>query len=356
MRALATKYRPTTFDDVVGQENIVKILMNQVLLDSIKQAYLFTGGAGTGKTTTARILANSIDADVLEIDGASNNGVDNIREIREQVKFRPIKNKYKVVIIDEVHMLSTGAFNALLKIIEEPPSHVVFIFATTDPQKIPATVLSRVQRFDFKRLNHKLVVNRLKYIIEQESHLIPFDVVEPEEDSLPEAFETSQAYTISVSDDALDYIAKLSQGGMRSAISILDTCLGYDTQLDLEKVVNILGTTDYDVFFSLASAIIQESGEKIITIIEEQHEEGKDMKQFVKSFLEFIVDVMKAELTKTMDWTSIPFMYEERVFKMLKHVEHSTMKEWFTKISKLHIEIRYETSPKTLIVGEFLCL
>lgn len=338
MQALATKYRPSTFEDVVGQENIIKILSNQIQSDAIKQAYLFTGGAGTGKTTSARIFARHIDAEVLEIDGASNNGVDNVREIREKVKFKPIKNKFKVIIIDEVHMLSIGAFNALLKILEEPPAHAIFILATTDPQKIPATILSRVQRFDFKRLTHNQIVERLAFIINSENA------------------EMSEEEHLHVSVDAFDYIAKLAQGGMRSAISILDTCLGYQKDLSLSDVVDILGTTDYDTFFSLTSAIIQQNFEKIVHIIEEQHTNGKDLKQFVKGYTEFIVDVLKVELTKSMDYTSIPLMYQERVEGMMKHVELANLKEWFKKLSALHVSIRYESNPKTLIEGELVCL
>lgn len=356
MEALATKYRPKTFEEVVGQYNIIKILSNQVRTESIKQSYLFTGGAGTGKTTSARIFANSIDAEVLEIDGASNNGVDNIREIREQVRFKPIQNKYKVVIIDEVHMLSTGAFNALLKILEEPPTHAIFILATTDPQKIPATVLSRVQRFDFKRLSHAQIVLRLSFIIEQENNALlqSSEELRTESDALPDSF--SEKNLFSVSAEAFDYIAKMSQGGMRSAISIMDTCLGYQIHLELNDVVEILGSTDYDSFFSLSSSILQQKFEKIIVIIEEQHINGKDLKQFVKGFTEFIVDVMKYDLTESMEFTSIPLMYHERTEKMLTHIETTHLRKWFMKLSALNVAIRYETNPKTLIEGEFLCL
>lgn len=346
MIALATKYRPKTFEDVVGQENIIKILENQVKTDEIKQAYLFTGGAGTGKTTSARILANQIDAEVLEIDGASNNGVDNIREIREKLKFKPIKNKYKVLILDEVHMLSTGAFNALLKILEEPPTHAIFILATTDPQKIPSTILSRVQRFDFRRLTHYQIIERLAYIVESEN----LDIESQSEGTAPD-----EAY-LHISVDALEYIAKLAQGGMRSAISILDTCIGYQKNLSYSDVIEILGSTDYDSFFSLASAIIQADYEKIITIIEEQHMKGRDLKQFVKGFTEFIVDVMKVQLTHSFDITTIPTSYTERVQKMLQHIDINQLKSWFKKMSELTLAIRYESNPKTLIEGELICL
>ena len=224
-KALYRVYRPKTFEDVVGQEHIVKTLKNQIKNNNIGHAYLFSGTRGTGKTSTAKIFARAVNClnpineepcneceicrdtlndnimDVVEIDAASNNSVDDIRELRESVKYTPSKAKYKVYIIDEVHMLSQGAFNALLKTLEEPPSYVIFILATTEPHKIPATILSRCQRFDFKRVSSKDIAARMAYICEKED--------------------------IEVEDKALNLIARNSQGALRDALSILDQCMSF---------------------------------------------------------------------------------------------------------------------------------
>lgn len=335
MQALATKYRPKTFDEVVGQENIITILRNQIKGESIRQVYLFTGGAGTGKTTTARIFANELDGEVIEIDGASNNSVDNIRQIIDSAKFAPIGKKYKVFIIDEVHMLSIGAFNALLKTLEEPPSHAVFIMATTDPQKIPATILSRVQRFDFKRVPTQQIIERLKTIIVYEYG-----------NDLP------------IGEEVIEYIAKLAEGGMRDAISILDTCLGYKKDLKLEDVFEILGTTSYDAFFEIMNGILAQQPDKIIVTIEELHSEGKDLKQFIKELIQFVVDLNKIKIIGNYDYVTIPSAYHERVQKGMDYIIQNDidLTKWFKRLSELSNAIRYENSPKTLIVGELICL
>lgn len=334
---LATKYRPRTFDDVVGQEHIITILQNQIKNNDIKKALCFTGGAGTGKTTSARIFAKEIDSEIIEIDGASNNGVDNIRELRESAKFKPINAKHKTFIIDEVHMLSTGAFNALLKILEEPPSHAVFIMCTTDPQKIPATILSRVQRFDFKRMTAHQIQSRLNQIIK---------------------WENEKGNNIEVSEHALEYISKLANGGMRDSISLLDTCLGYKKKLDINDIFDILGSAPYDDMFKLTSAILTEDCAVIIDLIEGLHLKGRDLKQFIKSYTEFIVDMNKVKLLGNYDYVSIPSMYFERLDKGMKYIKDNdiNLSEWFKKLSALNNLIRYENNPKTLIVGELLCL
>lgn len=335
MQALATKYRPKTFDEVVGQENIITILQNQIKGKSIRQVYLFTGGAGTGKTTTARIFANELDGEVIEIDGASNNSVDNIRQIIDSAKFAPIGKKYKVFIIDEVHMLSTGAFNALLKTLEEPPSHAVFIMATTDPQKIPATILSRVQRFDFKRIPTQQIIERLKAIIVDE-----------------------YGDDLSIDEKAIEYIAKLAEGGMRDAISILDTCLGYKKDLKLEDIFEILGTTSYDAFFEIMNGILAQKPDKIIVTIEKLHAEGKDLKQFIKELIQFVVDLNKIKILGNYDYVTIPSAYHERVQRGMDYIIQNDidLTTWFKRLSELSNAIRYENNPKTLIIGELICL
>ena len=252
-RALYREWRPKDFSHVVGQNAIIETLRNQVITKRIAHAYLFCGSRGTGKTSTAKILAKAINClnpkngdpcgdcenciradkeetlDMIEIDAASNNGVDEMRELRDTVKYPPQYGTYKVYIIDEVHMLSTSAFNALLKTLEEPPAHIVFILATTEPQKLPETIQSRCQRFDFGRISVTDITGRLK--------------------------EASLSAGAEVSDGALMMIARTAEGGMRDALSILDMCLGYSDKVDESLVRNILGTSDAAFLFEFCSAM-----------------------------------------------------------------------------------------------------
>jgi DNA polymerase-3 subunit gamma/tau len=326
---LANKYRPQSFIDVVGQEHVKKILANQLRTKDIKNAYLFTGGAGTGKTTNARIFANCIDAEVIEIDGASNNGVDNVRELIESSRYRPISAAYKAYIIDEVHMLSTGAFNALLKTLEEPPAHAVFILATTDPQKIPATIMSRVQRFDFHRLTVEQIVANLSNIAEAEDR--------------------------SVAEDALEYIAKLAQGGMRDAITILDTSLGYVSEgetLTLDTVIDVVGTTPHSLYIDLCR--YKEAGNtlEILNLLEQVYASGADFKRFVAGLLEFVVDVEKLVVLDDMRYVAAPAIYEVD----MRSLADMNLLKWYKPLSDLLAQIKYEHSPKTLVTGAILCL
>ena len=236
---LATKYRPKKFENIVCQDNVKIVLQNQIDTNEFKQAYLFCGSAGTGKTTSARIFANEInkgEGRIIEIDGASNNGVDNIRNLIDNCKMKSLDGTYKVFIIDEVHMLSIGAFNALLKILEEPPKGTIFILCTTDPQKIPATILSRVQRFDFKRIPTQRIMNRLTYIIEKENQ--------------------TRTEQIEYTDEALQYIAQLAEGGMRDAITKLDTVLGFTQNITSEAFIKCLGLTSTQFILEILDNII----------------------------------------------------------------------------------------------------
>ena len=233
-KSLAIKYRPHTFDDVVEQGAIKTILRQQLEDNETKNAYLFCGGAGTGKTTCARIFANEInhfEGNPIEMDAASNSSVDDVREIIQQAKTKSLESEYKVFIIDECHSISNTGWQAFLKLLEEPPAKSIFIFCTTDPQKIPKTILSRVQRYDFQRISHKGVVDRLTYILNAEQN---------------EANEFTN-----IDPAALDYIAKIADGGMRDAITMMDKCLSFSSTLSLENVVKTIGVADNETMIDM---------------------------------------------------------------------------------------------------------
>lgn len=334
MEALATKYRPRTFKDVVCQDNIKKVLTNQLDTGEVKQAYLFCGSAGTGKTTSARIFANEVNAGKgkpIEIDGASNNGVDNIRNIIDDCRMKSLDSKYKVYIIDEVHMLSIGAFNALLKVLEEPPKGVIFILCTTDPHKIPATILSRVQRFQFKRIPQNEVVKRLQYVLQQEGK-ITYDM------------------------EALQYIAKLADGGMRDALMKLDTVLGYTTEITMEAVLDCLGITNYDYLFKIVSSIIKQDATTPMQLIDDLYKQGKDLKLFVKDLSKFILDLCKLELTQDINTTMIPPELKTKCTQLLCKCDLDLLVDIMDAVNKLMDKIKYEQNPKSLIESELIIL
>ena len=299
-KALYRVYRPKTFEDVVGQEHIVKTLKNQIKNNNIGHAYLFSGTRGTGKTSTAKIFARAVNClnpineepcneceicidtlndnimDIVEIDAASNNSVDDIRELRESVKYTPSKAKYKVYIIDEVHMLSQGAFNALLKTLEEPPSYVIFILATTEPHKIPATILSRCQRFDFKRVSSKDIADRMSYICEKEN--------------------------IQAEDKALSLIARNSQGALRDALSILDQCMSFgNDKIEYNDVIELLGTVNIDELFQLSQSIIYEDTKKSLQILNEFIIWGKDIRNLINDLIDHFRNLMVCKVSKDLD-------------------------------------------------------
>ena len=334
MEALATKYRPRTFKEVVCQDNIKKVLTNQLDTGEVKQAYLFCGSAGTGKTTSARIFANEVNGGKgkpIEIDGASNNGVDNIRNIIDDCRMKSLDSKYKVYIIDEVHMLSIGAFNALLKVLEEPPKGVIFILCTTDPHKIPATILSRVQRFQFKRIPQNDVVKRLQYVLQQEGK-ITYDM------------------------EALQYIAKLADGGMRDALMKLDTVLGYTTEITMEAVLDCLGITNYDYLFKIVSSIIKQDATTPMQLIDDLYKQGKDLKLFVKDLSKFILDLCKLELTQDINTTMIPPELKTKCTQLLCKCDLDLLVDIMDAVNKLMDKIKYEQNPKSLIESELIIL
>lgn len=335
MEALATKYRPRTFKDVVCQDNIKKVLTNQLNTGEIKQAYLFCGSAGTGKTTSARIFANDVNGGKgkpIEIDGASNNGVDNIRSIIDDCRMKSLDSKYKVYIIDEVHMLSIGAFNALLKVLEEPPKGVIFILCTTDPHKIPATILSRLQRFDFKRIPQFDIVNRLKYILKEEDTYITYDI------------------------EALEYIAKLADGGMRDAIMKLDTVLGYTNNITLQAVLDCLGITNYRHLLGIVQGIINKQPDGPIQIIDKIYRDGKDLKLFVKDLNKFVLDLCKLNITRNKELILIPTDIMRQCIHIATNTSKYDLVDILDGVNNLLDKIKYEQNPKNLIESELIIL
>ena len=290
-QALYRKYRPQTFDEVVGQDVIVKILKNAVLNNKLSHAYLFSGPRGTGKTSVAKILAKTINCynlqgdkpcnecvsctqinnrqtnDIIEIDAASNNGIDEIRELKSKVNLVPSNSKYKVYIIDEVHMLTVGAFNALLKTLEEPPAHIIFILATTEPHKIPLTILSRCQRFDFKKISERKILEKLQEIVNKEK--------------------------IEIELEALSEISRLADGGLRDAISILDQVLAYSNdKITLNDVHEVNGTLPQSELFELIEAIIDKNVEKTLKMIDKYNDKGKNLVKLTEEMINFARNVL----------------------------------------------------------------
>lgn len=334
---LATKYRPKKFGDLVCQDNVKIVLQNQIDLNEFKQAYLFCGSAGTGKTTSARIFANEInkgEGRIVEIDGASNNGVDNIRNLIDNCKMKSLDGTYKVFIIDEVHMLSIGAFNALLKILEEPPKGTIFILCTTDPQKIPATILSRVQRFDFKRIPTQRIMNRLTYIIEKENQ--------------------TRTEQIEYTDEALQYIAQLAEGGMRDAITKLDTVLGFTQNITSEAVIKCLGLTSTQFILEIIDNIIAKEPKNILGAIDTIFLEGKDLKLFIKDSIKVLIDVIKFKMGSSSD--NIPQSCQARVTNIIEHSTPGQLLSILDSYNSLYFKIKYEHNPKIFIESEMLYL
>ena len=334
MMNLAVKYRPQHFEDVVCQDNVKKVLSNQLQTGEIKQAYLFCGSSGTGKTTSARIFANDVNGGKgkpIEIDGASNNGVDNIRSIIDDCRMKSLDSKYKVYIIDEVHMLSIGAFNALLKVLEEPPKGVIFILCTTDPHKIPATILSRLQRFDFKRIPQFDIVQRLEYILKEEGIL---------------------TYNV----EAIEYIAKLADGGMRDAIMKLDTVLGYTTEITLQAVLDCLGITNYEHLVTIVQGIISKQPNEPIQIIDKIYRDGKDLKLFVKDLNKFVLDLCKLNITRNKELTMIPADIMRQCIQIATKTPNYELVDILDGINNLLDKIKYEQNPKNLIESELIII
>ena len=331
--SLAVKYRPKTWDDVVEQNSVKTILLNQLETNTVKHAYLFVGSAGCGKTTCARIFANEINkgqGTPIEIDAASHNGVDDVRSIIEDSKVQSIDSEYKTYIFDECHMLSVSAWNAMLKMLEEPPAKAIYILCTTNPEKIPQTILSRVQRYDFQKISTDGIVKRLGWIIYREVETNP----DPQE--------------IMVSDDALEYLAKLANGGMRTAISLMDKCLSFSNMLTVENVVEALGVADYGDYIELSTAMVTRHSDDVIKVLERVKDSGKDIKQFVRGYLEFCLDVCKYCVCRNFEFIKIPNTpdYKTMLDKWLG-CEHK-FKRYVGVLINLNSDLRWEQDPFTL--------
>lgn len=345
-KALYREYRPLVFDDVIGQEHIIRTLKNQIKNNNLSHAYLFCGTRGTGKTTTAKILSRAVNCtskdkevpcnecemctgildgsnlDVIEIDAASNNSVDDIRELRDTVKYTPNSSKYKVYIIDEVHMLSQGAFNALLKTLEEPPSYVIFILATTEPNKIPATILSRCQRFDFKRVSIETLMDRMRSICEKEK--------------------------LEIDEDALRIIARNGQGSVRDALSILDKCIAFSSEkLTAENVLDLLGSADPSQLFDFAKAILDSDIQKSMKLIDDYYMWGKDLKILVQDTTLFFRSLMMVKIfNKADEFIDLTEEYVEKMINLSKEVEMSEIIRILGILSELSNNLKYSTNQR----------
>ena len=344
---LAVKYRPKSFDAVVEQDAIKIILGEQIRTETFKHAYLFSGPAGCGKTTAARIFASDLNrgrGNPIEVDAASNNGVDNVRNIIDDSKRKPIDSEYKVYIIDEVHMLSTGAWNALLKLLEEPPVCTVFVMCTTDPQKIPATILSRVQRYDFSKISLSQIADRLKMIIGNENQ-------ELEEFWGGHAKENGEEL-YSFEDDAVEYIAKLADGGMRDAITMLDKCMSLSREISVLNVVKALGTVNYATHFELLYAATTKQTSIGVTVLESVYNSGKDIKQFIKQFQYFALDVCKFKLFGDFSFTNMPNLpeYEQKMGDE-DYEECLKVLDWARQVNA---DIKWEANPKAFLETSFI--
>lgn len=349
-QALYRKFRPDTFTDVKGQDHIVTTLQNQIKAQRVGHAYLFCGTRGTGKTTIAKILAKAVNCEnpvdgnpcgeckmcrsiaagtsmnVIEIDAASNNGVDNIREIVDEVSFSPAEGKYKVYIIDEVHMLSIGAFNALLKTLEEPPSYVIFILATTESHKIPVTIHSRCQRYDFKRISIDTIADRLRDLMEQEN--------------------------VDVEERAVRYVAKAADGSMRDALSLLDQCIAfhYGETLTYDMALDVLGAVDNTVFSKMLRMVVDKNVLGAITLLEEVIYQGHELTQFVTDFTWYLRNLLLLKSSEGIEdiidvsGDNLALMKEEAEL-----VEAGTIMRYIRIFSELSGQLRYATAKRIMI-------
>ena len=334
---LYTIYRPQTFADVSEQKEVIDILENQIATNTVRNCYLFVGPSGTGKTTIGRILAKTVNkgfGGLIEMDAASNNGVEDIRGIIDRSNYQALDADYRIYIIDECHMITNSGWNAFLKTLEEPPAKTIYIFCTTDPQKIPDTILNRVQRFDLTKISYEGIINRLKYIVESEKAKTP---------------------EISVSEDVIDYIAKLANGGMRDAVSMLDKCLSLKHEISLQDAVKILGSVNYDVLFELFFAMYNCDEKKVIEVVEDIYNSGKDLKLFIRQYTNFIADICKYKIFGNFNYVKIPKLYETEL-ERAKNSDNEILKTMLDKINELNSKIKYESQVLPVVETELLLL
>lgn len=347
--ALYRKYRPQNFDEVIGQSHITQTLLNQIKTGNISHAYLFCGTRGTGKTSIAKIFARAINCenisesgkvcgkceacvalsnpsnlDIMEIDAASNNGVDSIRDIREKIKYSPVNCKYKIYIIDEVHMLSDSAFNALLKTLEEPPAHAIFILATTEEQKIPATIASRCVKFDFKLVETEELAKHIAKIFDKEN--------------------------ISYEKEAVNLIASLGEGSVRDALSVAEMCVAYSNgKVTYENSVKAIGITDRETLNQIAENIINKNQSQLINVVDGVYKSGKNIAQLSKDMLNYFRDLMIVKSTdNAKDLLKLPTNVFDKMKELSANVSNEKLLDILTKLCGLEQEFRFTQNAKTL--------